>query len=103
MRCAYCGTEIEPRAVNQKYCSHRCACKASYHKRVRFESVTFECSMCGRTVVTDPERKDKRTRFCSHECEKKYWRHPPYEHETSRQNFRSVEEYGRYEQRTNEA
>ena len=69
--CAYCGTEIEPRSVNQKYCSHRCACKASYHKRVSFESVTFTCSMCGKTVVTDPGRKDKRTRFCSQECEKK--------------------------------
>ncbi len=37
--------------------------------------VAFRCAHCRRLVVTDPEKKDKRFRFCSQKCEKGYWRH----------------------------
>lgn len=50
---------------------------AAYVMR-EYPSITFECSKCGRQVTTDGI-KDHRTRFCSQECEKRYWRHPPYE------------------------
>lgn len=42
-------------------------------------AISFHCSFCGKAVVTDG-KKDKRTRFCSETCEKKYWRHPPTGH-----------------------
>ena len=100
-RCAYCGREFAPRTVTQKYCSRNCRVKASYHGLVQRESVTFQCAKCGRTVVTEGNR-DMRTRFCCAECEKKYWRHPPYEREAARQNFRSAAEYASHERRTNE-
>ena len=66
-----------------------------------YPSIEFECSQCGRKVVTVGGTRDKRTRFCSSQCEKKYWRHPPWENDKSRINFRSVDEYARYERRTN--
>lgn len=34
----------------------------------------FPCRMCGRTITVTDEL-DRREVFCSHECEKKYWRH----------------------------
>ena len=68
--------------------------------------IEFDCAHCGHHVVTeglhDNGRPDKRTRFCSKECEKKYWRHPPFDHESSRQNFRSIQEYASWERRTNQ-
>ena len=38
------------------------------------------CSQCGRLVQTEGGVKDKRTRFCSRECEKKFWKRPHWEH-----------------------
>ena len=102
MKCAFCGAEYQPRSVVQKYCCTSCQKKAKYRGMVRYLSVTFQCAKCGKTVVTDPESRDRRSRFCSAECEKRYWRHPPHEHESARQNFRSVREYAAYERRTNE-
>lgn len=37
--------------------------------------VAFRCAHCRRLIVTDPEKGDKRFRFCSNKCEKGYWRH----------------------------
>lgn len=37
--------------------------------------IAFRCAQCRRLVVTDPEKNDKRFRFCSQACEKAYWRH----------------------------
>lgn len=45
---------------------------------------------------------DRRTRFCSAVCEKKYWRHPSFENTTTRTNFHSLREYQSWERRTNE-
>ena len=104
MKCEYCGADFAPLSVNQRYCSDKCG--VAYRKRnpdaarQHFPIVTFNCSQCGHTVVTDGLR-DRRTRFCSHECEKKFWRHPHWEHSTTRTNFHSVAEYASYERRTN--
>ena len=85
MRCPECGNEFNPLSVNQRYCSAECG--SSYRRKhpaeTRFPVIAFRCSYCGKAVVTDG-KKDKRTRFCSQSCEKKYWRHPPTEHSALR-------------------
>lgn len=103
MKCLECGAEFEPRTVMQKYCSGRCRdkYKRKHDMDIFYPSVTFTCSQCGRTVVTAGGTKDKRTRFCSRECEKKYWKHPHYEYLTGRTNFHSAAEYASWERRTN--
>lgn len=102
MKCRCCGEEFAPRTVTQVYCSKRCREAGCRRGLTRFVPLTFACAKCGKTVVTEPSRRDKRSRFCSARCEKKYWRHPPHEHESCRQNFRSAAEYASYERRTNE-
>lgn len=101
--CPECKEEFTPMTVVQIYCSRQCG--ERYRRRnkgkIKYPSVTFACSQCGKTVVTEEGSKDKRTRFCSASCEKKYWRHPHWENPSTRINFRSLEEYERYEQRTN--
>lgn len=81
MQCPNCKCEFTPLAVNQLYCSARCG--DTYRRKhpavTRFPPISFHCSFCGKAVVTDG-KKDKRTRFCSETCEKKYWRHPPTGH-----------------------
>lgn len=103
--CYNCGKPIKANhyATHQKFCCVEC--RNQYHKENKdtsyFTPFFFECSQCGKRVeITD--EKDRRTRFCCASCEKKYWRHPPYEQETSRTNFHSVQEYLSWERRTNE-
>lgn len=109
-KCWYCGEKIKADtfATHQKFCSPKCQKEfsklpLSERKRIEKENfipIEFECSQCGNVVsIEDPG--DKRTRFCCKECEKKYWRHPPYEQETSRTNFHSLQEYLSWEKRTN--
>ena len=43
----------------------------------------FKCKKCGNTVVTDTDRLDKRTVFCSRICERRYFRHPPSDNKAS--------------------
>ncbi len=85
MKCLECNAEFIPLSVNQRYCSVRCgdAYRRKHPAETHFPSVSFNCSFCGKAVVTDG-KKDKRTRFCSQTCEKKYWRHPPTEHSALR-------------------
>ena len=66
-----------------------------------YPPITFTCSHCGRSVTTEGGVRDKRTRFCSQKCEKKYWRHPPHDNPTNRTNFGCVERYISYEKYTN--
>lgn len=75
VKCPNCGEEFEPRTVIQKYCCRECG--VAYRKThiSQYPSIRFVCAQCGEVVVTDPERKDKRTKFCSPECEKKFWKH----------------------------
>lgn len=100
--CRICGRPYERKTVTQRYCSRRCRQKACDRGLTQRESIVFQCAKCGKTVVTESERRDMRTRFCSQVCEKKYWRHPPYANEAARQNFHSLREYQSYERRTNE-
>lgn len=104
MICLECGAAFQPRTVVQKYCSLRCGERYRRKNRgkILYPSIAFQCARCGRTVVTEEGSRDMRTRFCSAVCEKKFWRHPPWESESSRINFRSAEEYASYERRTND-
>ena len=85
MICVECGKDFPQLAINQIYCCARCGEK--YRRKnpalTRYPSISFNCSFCGKAVVTDG-KNDKRTRFCSEKCEKKYWRHPPTEHSALR-------------------
>lgn len=103
MTCQNCGKQFIPRTVIQKYCSASCGNK--YRRRHNISdawpSIEFSCAKCGRAVKTEAG-KDRRTRFCSQECERRFWRHPPHERESSRQNFHSLAEYFSYERRTNQ-
>ena len=112
MKCKECGEEFTPGTVIQKYCCTACARKycSKHDMDAEYPSITFTCAECGHTVVTEGGTKDKRTRFCSHECEKKYWKHQTRRDEDSRkhdsgsarQHFHSVGEYLSYEKRDNE-
>ena len=98
--CPECGRIFVP-SLNQLYCSKKCSFR--YYKKhgpVGYPSVTFNCAKCGRVVATDG-KKDRRSRFCSPECEKRYWRHPPHEHTTSNTMFHNVSDYLSYEHRSN--
>ena len=91
MKCKYCGETIPNPAPDQMYCSVECGAK--YRKEHPEEaqrawpSIEFDCACCGRHVVTEEGTSDRRTRFCSHSCEKKYWRHPPHEQKGYFQNI----------------
>ncbi len=82
--CLNCGKPMEKRSVVQLYCTTRCR-QAYYrtHERARVEErwkpITFKCARCGREVTTEPGTGDRRTRFCGPQCEKRYYRHPPWE------------------------
>ena len=100
IKCRQCGCEFTP-VLNQIYCSEKCRVIQNRKKgELGYPSITFSCAKCGRVVVTEG-KKDKRSRFCSPECEKKYWRHPPYEHPTSNTMFHNVGDYLSYERRSN--
>lgn len=103
-RCLECGNFFTPLSVNQIYCSKKCgkAYRKKNRGKIQYPSVTFRCSQCGKTVVTEEGSHDKRTRFCSASCEKKFWRHPHWENPSTRINFHSIKEYETYERRTND-
>lgn len=104
MKCLQCGEEFTPMTIIQKYCSVKCRnryCR-THNMDQFYPSITFARAQCGKTVVTEGGVKDKRSRFCSRSCEKKFWRHPHWESTSSRINFRSVQEYANWERRTNE-
>ncbi len=76
MRCKVCGEEFIPHHPLQKYCSSYCKNKA---KRVldmkeEWPARIFDCAQCGQRVVTEPGTGDRRTRFCSEECQRKFYR-----------------------------
>lgn len=81
MKCPECKKEFTSLSINQKYCCSTCGYKyrKKYPELVHFPVISFYCAYCGKSVVTDG-KNDKRTRFCSQVCEKKYWRHPPQDH-----------------------
>lgn len=100
--CPECGREFVKTHPGHLYCTPQCG--KAYRRRHPMSndpSVTFVCAKCGRVVVTEPERGDRRTRFCSAECEKRYWRHPETEGRNLR-NYRTAGEYFQHEKFTNE-
>lgn len=101
--CPNCGKEFEPTTVQQKYCCKKCCQQynAKHGEGADIEPFDFTCAKCGRVVHVEGN-KDKRSRFCSKECEKKYWRHPPHENPAVRTNFSSIDAYKRWEKKTNE-
>lgn len=104
MKCLNCDADFIPLSVTQKYCCEKCGneYRRKNKGKIFYPSITFTCAKCKRTVTTEEGSGDKRTRFCSQSCEKKYWKKPHWEHTSSRINFRSVKEYEYYEKRTNE-
>ncbi|MCD7882511.1 MAG: hypothetical protein LUI87_02215 [Lachnospiraceae bacterium] len=107
MKCPNCGKEFTALTVIQKYCSTKCGYQYRKIHPPEYPSITFDCANCGKKVVTDGIR-DKRSRFCCAECEKKYWKHRPWDETNKRRDsgsarmqFHSVEEYASWERRTN--
>lgn len=102
-RCVNCGVCKLP-GVTTVLCD-ACRERKRAKRREKYEfviypQITFTCAKCGITVATETDRLDKRTRFCSALCERRYWRHPPKE--SMLRNFHSMEEYAGYERLTNE-
>lgn len=100
MKCLNCGIEFIQLSVTQKYCCKKCGREYRKNHCVACPAITFNCSYCGKLVVTDGE-KDKRTRFCCSTCEKKFWKHPHWENTAVRMNFHNAKDYISYEKRTN--
>lgn len=98
MICPECEKEFAPMSVNQKYCSVKCGrtYRRNHPETVNFPAVSFRCAKCGKAVVTDG-KNDKRTRFCSQVCEKKYWRHPPKNSALTNYNGKFLEWYEKQE------
>jgi DNA-directed RNA polymerase subunit RPC12/RpoP len=104
MKCLNCGDEFTALSVNQKYCCIPCGVRYRKKNRgkIEYPSISFECSQCGKIVITESGSGDMRTRFCCASCEKKFWRHPHWENPSVNIQFHSVGEYASYERRTNE-
>lgn len=69
MKCEYCGTEFEPNAPHQRYCSKQCNNKA-YNKRCRTRKPYKKtCEYCG----TEFETGVANQRFCSLKCRQKHY------------------------------
>ena len=83
MKCHNCGKEFNPSTVVQKYCSAKCRNQYTRSHNMNDEnpSITFTCAQCGKVVVTESGTGDRRSRFCSAICERRYWRHPHWERE----------------------
>jgi hypothetical protein len=101
MKCLNCNEEFTPLSVTQMYCCRKCGdtYRRTHDIKALHPSITFSCSCCGKTVVTE-EGKDMRTRFCSETCEKKYWKHPIKK--SALRNFSSLSQYKAYESWSND-
>ena len=103
-KCLECGCKFVQLSVNQIYCSKLCGkrYRRKNKGKIKYPSITFSCSQCGKMVVTEDGSGDKRTRFCNSRCEKKFWKHPHWENPSTRINFHSIQAYANYERYTNE-
>lgn len=100
-KCPWCDKEFVPVYNAHIFCSRKC--RQLYVKKngkaPEPPTIIFECAQCGRKVQAGG--KDRRTRFCSRECEHKYWKHPPYETEPRNQMFKSLGSAESHEKWTN--
>lgn len=100
--CPNCGKEFHTDNYGKVYCCTKCG--AQYRAkggRISYPVGTFTCAYCGRAVTTEGG-KDKRTRFCCADCEKRYWKHPPESKPSTIRNFHSAQQYAGYEKWSNE-
>lgn len=81
--CIVCGKPFEQKRASQKYCSATCRKRANRTDGIAprdawtsegEEIRSFACVKCG-TVVRVTSMDDRRTKFCSHRCERLYWKH----------------------------
>lgn len=96
MICAYCGKEFvgHSTGVLVNFCCE--AHQRTYRKKFpnkyadmkarAYPVLYFTCAKCGKEVQT-MGINDKRSRFCSKICEKRYWKHPPQDDEAHCQNL----------------
>lgn len=74
--CPNCKKTFSTDKENQIYCCRKCGIQYRKEgKHATYKVKTFKCKRCGRLVITKGG-KDKRTCFCSKECEKGFWKHP---------------------------
>ena len=85
--CPVCHKVFEVTGNNHVYCSVRC--RKQHYSKVYYEAKPkeaaekaggeeirrFRCCKCHKLVIVT-DKKDKRRKFCSPVCEKRYWRHP---------------------------
>ena len=79
-KCINCGNKFTPKNNRQKFCSPKCQKehtrkKAKMEKDKNWPSKRFLCAYCGKRVDTSYGTGDRRTRFCSEECQIRYWKH----------------------------
>lgn len=65
-RCAWCGSEFEPRDIRQQYCSATCRARAR-SKRERVVITDCNCPWCG----IEFEPVSARQKYCSRTCQKR--------------------------------
>lgn len=87
-QCPQCGTHFITRQATQKYCCP--ACKRQHERHAKPEHPedetitgapvirTFCCKNCGKWISVT-RKTDKREIFCSHKCEKNFYRKRPSE------------------------
>lgn len=81
--CKWCKKIFIPSRQKQMFCSHRCS--HYFHNRIGNHTgiepkpdsyvKKFVCAQCGKVVYIQDEKQDKRTRFCSSQCIRRYYRH----------------------------
>ena len=113
MKCLECGIEFAEGTVVQKFCSIRCQRKnqrkrkhISQEERERmYPAREFQCAYCGhRVVIQAGISSDQRTKFCSGQCEKRYWKHPSPRRipaNNRMHTYHSINEYASYERKSN--
>lgn len=87
-KCRYCGKEFEPKSSKHFFCGREC--RVSFYReklnhdiadrrrawRESLPEYSFVCVKCGAVVeIKHGEKYDKRRRFCSKLCYRRYWRH----------------------------
>lgn len=99
--CPNCGKEFIANSPNRIYCCRKCG--DQYRRKghhANYPPTVFVCRNCGSTVRTEGGT-DKRTVFCSHDCEKQYWRHPPEAKRSQIRNYCSASQYASWEKWSN--